>query len=696
MLLMVRKSFAPVTLNQLAAPLVVVAVAAALCISLGLFWAAQRADAQAIALQKALVKNNIEQQSRRLRARVNSELMWDDAVENIANQFDPNWINANIAEWFLETHDVGRVLIFDAQDQPIYFAENGTNALLSKASALGLETKELLAELRQRELQRGIIAKPSHFGNMLSKPIDAVAFKRLSLGPAFVVATLVQPDFGKSLPLQARAPIVFSIQPINSAAVREIAQVLRINDLQAESIENLAAGRIAVPLLDNQAQAVTWLSWQPERPGTALLKNAAPFLGCGFIAFLALVISMLRRTLRIGALLKTNEAQALHSIRTDALTGLSNRVLLNERMVDLIAQVRTPNLSNSGANSAAHPVALVLLDLDRFKDINDAFGHQLGDQMLIEIANRLRVLMPDNALLARLGGDEFAILLRGTDQEALHALARQLLANIALPININRRDHQISASIGIALLDSGCNSEELMRRADTALYVAKALGRSRTEFHDAQMDAASLLRRELASDLRHAISQSTLLLHYQPQFRCSDDMFIGVEALVRWDHAIHGWIEPSLLIAIAEESGLIQALGDWVIVQTLADGVRWPKLRLSINVSPAQFKAAEFADRIYRLCQQKQISNSRIELEITESLLLDPTPATTASLATLRAYGFKLVLDDFGTGYSSLGYLRRYRLDKLKIDRSFVQCADDDREGQALLSAIAAIDRRRC
>lgn len=677
---MSRELPSPVTVRQLATPLIVVAVAIALIVAAGMFWAARRGDAQALVAQTELVKNNLRRQQDRLRTEVSAELIWDEALTNIGTNRNLAWLDYNVADWFAEAHSIDQVMVVDGNDRPFYFAIGGKRADLSVWQSQRFDVGAILQQIRLAERTPELEADTAV---SFSRPIDQVELIGLPQGAAFIVATLVQPDLAIDAANSAPKPVVFSLQWIDAAVIAELTEVLRLQDARVEAEPSSdRAGRVA--LQDAAGHNLVWISWRAERPGAELLRNSAPFVVLGYAAFLALVALLLARTWRMGGIIKASEAQALFLAHHDALTGLPNRLALSERTDAAIA----------ACGVGGESLAVLCLDLDRFKDINDTFGHAIGDQLLVELANRLRPILPPTATLARLGGDEFAVLLPTTpSHDAIEQLAAALLAAICLSSSIAGIDHQVSASIGIAVADGSVSREELMRRADVALYRAKAAGRACARFHDHQMDAVITSRHALALELRQALTGGQLLVHYQPQLRCIDRVMIGVEALIRWPHPTRGLIAPQLLISIAEESGLIRDLGDWVLRQALADASRWPGLNVAVNVSPEQFKAAGFAERLLDLSKQAAVVPHRIELEITESLLLDPSQETERTLQALRSIGAQLVLDDFGTGYSSLGYLRRYRLDKLKIDRTFVQCAEGDEGGQAILGAVAGIAR---
>ena len=367
----------------------------------------------------------------------------------------------------------------------------------------------------------------------------------------------------------------------------------------------------------------------------------------------------------------------------DPLTGLANRHLFNQRLREL--------LGIDGAD--AGPVALLYLDLDDFKSVNDAHGHIFGDILLREMGARLRRESREADLVARLGGDEFAILIEAPGGDGmLIERAHRLLAAAREPFQIEGHLARVSTSIGIARPAARRDAAELMRRVDLALYAAKAKGRDQMAIFDEALDRRARERRALELDLREAVGRDEMVLHYQPIIALRNGATVGYEALLRWRHPQRGLLPPDQFLPIAEESGLIASLGDWVIRKALADVAEWPgEFRIAINLSPSQIRNPHLITTIDRALAASGIAPSRLELEITESVLLEDAVVGAATIKRLRALGAEIALDDFGTGYSSLSYLRRFRFDRVKIDRAFVRDIETSDEAQAIVSAITRL-----
>jgi diguanylate cyclase (GGDEF)-like protein/PAS domain S-box-containing protein len=377
------------------------------------------------------------------------------------------------------------------------------------------------------------------------------------------------------------------------------------------------------------------------------------------------------------------EERVVHMALHDALTDLPNRTHFQARLREAMARVAR------GERLAVH-----CLDLDNFKNINDALGHAVGDDLLKSVAARLRGCVREIDAVARLGGDEFAIIQNPIDGPADAAdLAQRVRDALGRPFDLGGVQAVVNASIGIALAPGDASEPEaLLKQADMALYAAKAEGRGVFRFFQVEMDARMRLRHEIEHELRDAMAADELRLHYQPVVDIGSGDVCGVEALLRWPHSKRGLVPPTEFISIAEESGLIIPLGEWVLRKALADAARWPEhVRIAVNLSPVQFRSRDLAQTVIAACAAARVAPSRLELEVTEAAFLAATKEVLATLDQLRALGIKIVMDDFGTGYSSLNYLRRFHFDKIKIDRSFVR--DLSEEGNLSAVIVEAVVR---
>jgi diguanylate cyclase (GGDEF)-like protein len=382
---------------------------------------------------------------------------------------------------------------------------------------------------------------------------------------------------------------------------------------------------------------------------------------------------------------RKSEREISRLARFDSLTGLPNRAMMRQTLDEAL-------------RNAAHRqkgCALFMIDLDRFKNVNDTLGHPIGDALLRQVADRLKSVMGNHGQVGRLGGDEFQAVLPGAvDIGLLESLARTLIEQASRPYMIEGHKVTIGASVGIAIGDPGrASADALVRNADLALYAAKAAGRGKHCFYQPSMHSEAAERQLLENDLRQAIERGELSVHYQPVVRAAGEEICGFEALVRWQHPTRGSISPAKFIPLAEEAGLIGKIGAWVLRTALEEAAHWPDhVRVAVNLSPLQFNDPNISLMIGTHLAETGVRADRLELEITEGVFLAEGDSTDETFAKLKALGVRLALDDFGTGYSSLGYLKKAPFDKIKIDQSFVRGASSStNRNAAIIRAIVTL-----
>jgi diguanylate cyclase (GGDEF)-like protein len=379
-----------------------------------------------------------------------------------------------------------------------------------------------------------------------------------------------------------------------------------------------------------------------------------------------------------------SQARSQYLAYHDSLTGLGNRLLFKEQLEEALKDVSvTP-----------HPLAVLFLDLDGFKAVNDTLGHSIGDLLLKSVAAKLRDILPRTDRIARLGGDEFAILQMSVAQPASSiALAEKIIEIVGQPCSVDGHDVTVGASVGVAVAHPGdMNTETFLKSADLAMYSAKADGRGTYRMFDPEMDAVVQSRRLLERDMRTALAQDGFRLYYQPLVNLQTKRVTAFEALMRWEHPERGAVPPSEFIPVAEEMGLIVQLGEWALRQACAEAMEWPdSICISVNLSPLQFSKGNLVSTVVSALASSGLPASRLELEITESVLLEKSERNIAILNQLRDLGVRISMDDFGTGYSSIGYLRSFQFDKIKIDQSFVRDLLVDEGSLAIVRAIAGL-----
>ncbi|WP_406854023.1 EAL domain-containing protein [Alsobacter sp. KACC 23698] len=471
--------------------------------------------------------------------------------------------------------------------------------------------------------------------------------------------------------------------PLGPAALQHLSQASGHEGLRVEAGET--TGFNGLPVTDEYGYVKAQLVWTPDRPGDIVLERVLPAIAAALLAIGLFSAFMFAHVRTVTTELVTREAEATHLANHDRLSGLPNRAFFSDRL-----DVELSRLKESGEG-----LAVMFLDVDKFKDINDNYGHSAGDMLIRIVARRITGVLRGADTLSRFGGDEFAIIQTGVRSvNDCAALAHRILEAIREPVELNGALAYVGVSIGVAMApDNGEDRDMLMRLADVALYRAKREGRNRYSFFELGMDETLRMRKMVEEDLRNALETGLVDVVYQPQFSPDGRKVLGVEALVRWTHPVHGPISPADFIPVAEQRGLIGMLGEYVLRRACRDGKRWKNITVAVNVSPIQFRQKDFVGTVARIVQDEGMEAGRVELELTEGVLVDDADNAENAMMELRALGLRFALDDFGTGYSSLIYLRRFAFDKIKIDRSFLESMETTGESAILVHSVVHLGR---
>jgi diguanylate cyclase (GGDEF)-like protein/PAS domain S-box-containing protein len=477
------------------------------------------------------------------------------------------------------------------------------------------------------------------------------------------------------IPMYVYDAETLQFKAVNAAALRHYGYSLQ--QFLGMTIEDISCGKHK-PEVGGDAEADMMSGTCHHRKADASLIDVAIFSRrLTYEGTACVIVSAVDITERNRA-----EARVAHMALHDALTGLPNRLLYRERVENELTRER-------GAD-----FALLLLDLDEFKGVNDSLGHPMGDRLLEIVAERIAHCTRASDLVARLGGDEFAVLHTGSTQmQDVAAVAQRIIASVSQPYDLDGHHVRIGASIGIAIAPhDGNDADKLLRAADLALYSVKAEGKGAFRFFEPVMDAQLQARRALELDLRQALFNGDLAVYYQPLVHLQSGEIQGFEALLRWFSPKRGFVAPVEFIPLAEEAGLIGEIGEFVLQRACHDAIGWPAhTKVAVNLSPNQLKNAKFLDTVKAALESSGLPPARLELEITESLLMTPNESTVSTLYALRSLGVGISMDDFGTGYSSLSYLRSFPFSKIKIDKSFVGGLSDNSESQAIVRAIVGL-----
>jgi diguanylate cyclase (GGDEF)-like protein len=668
---------------SLVIPIVVIVAVAIVCIVVAVLASARRADEVSFNNERQLIRQGVVNHGERALRVVESAAATPRATLGIRVNYDPQWVERRVGQWLETFFKNDLVVIVDAADR-IEYARSRTHADLA-AVDLRAQLAPALDLLRGRLSGMPSPAIPVIAMQDPAKPGRSTALiQRFLDRPAIVSAVAVGSETDLALGNDS-APIVFAVKFIDDDMLREIGRHLGLAELRKFDETTQPADDRVTALADIAGDTIASIAWKPARPGGEIVTSVLPFFAVALVGFVVLVGLMMRHMRRTAQAIAAGQQELRHLALHDPICGLPNRIYFGERLETVIGEVRGGSLS----------AAVFYIDLDHFKDVNDTLGHPIGDELILNVTQRLSRIMRGDDLVARLGGDEFAIITTcASDSYSLQAIAGRIISALCAPYSINTHNIIIGASIGIAVIDRHAgDAADILRYADMALYRAKNEGRNRACIYDAAMDADLSSRKLLEGDLLHAIKNDGLRAFYQPIVNASGDTVIGVEALARWTHPIHGEIPPTRFIPIAEHSGLIIELGEWMLRRACLDGKDWPGLTIAVNVSPLQFRRADFVELVERILSETGFDANRLELELTETTLLGNLETAELSMLRLKAIGVRFALDDFGTGYSSLLYLRRFPFDKLKIDSSFVLSIEKAPDAAAIVHAVVSLGR---
>jgi len=661
------RSFSLVVLGSV---FVVFAATAALLVFFVL-WSAAQVDKVGVDRQSVRVASALAQQLEQISHDQEGTAVWDDTLDAVTRR-DLTWLNHNVGRqmWSYFHHDASYIV--EADNKSIYAARAGKRVDSGAYGEIAGLVAPMLDQLRARARLGYADIPPSIADFVVIAGIPSI------IGVFPIVSAIGE---GERRP--GEEPILVSVVKLDLNYELNMIDryVLEAGRFTTSPDDN---GLSVFPVTNRSGRIVAFYEWKPYLPGTELLGQTWPAAATGF-AVLSLVVSLLLyRLWRSSRALESKQIDAERQATQDPLTHLPNRLSF-ERQFDGIIR---------GQGQARQLPTLLMLDLDRFKQVNDTLGHHAGDDLIRAVGERLRHVVGPDAILARLGGDEFAVLcLDGLSEPEVMELCRRIIEAIGRPFRIGGNEAFVGVSIGVVMTrPQDRNRHELTRKADIALYEAKSSGRNRAAIYVESMNELVQTRHSIEAELREALkSGDQLWVAFQPLFGRSEGEIVGAEALVRWTHPRRGPISPMHFVPIAESSGLIEALGDFVLRRACEMGARWPGHTIAVNISPAQLRNPTFAERIFATLAETGMQPEDLEIEITESILLDDELAASDAIRSFRRAGIKIALDDFGTGYSSLNYLKRYPVDRIKIDRSFISQLSNVGASVAIVQALVTL-----
>ena len=655
--------------------------------------------------ERTLLQNALNLSIARALNEQKSVAWWDDAVVKISDEsIDLEFADSEFGIFLTETYGHDEVYILTGEDQPLYAFTGGVRAEPSAFEAHRPALAAVIAEVRGIS-RSGHLPPGSVRISLKSRPDDFGADQNSyrTIGGSFevarwsghimpidgrlavVAALTIVPNMNMEL-LKGAPKLLMSVVYIDAHFVTSLGHSLLLNDLAVSPVAVSRGGVVSEPFAGDDGAPGGYLTWTTEQPGQVLLTFILPLVAIGVFLTAILAGGMLRRLRKSSNELASRELQSRHDARHDALSDLPNRPHFAEKLGEALASL--------SAEGTVSQVLVAYIDIDNFKDVNDTLGHQAGDDLIKLVAQRLTSQMRAGTLLARYGGDEFAILWVASGQNAGDALAKRIERAFAPQFEVGGQNLLVTASVGIALSEAtGTTVDELMRHADIALYEAKVQGRNRSVYFSEDMARRVEERRSIELDLRSALAGNLLRLNYQPIVCCHSGSIVGLEALLRWRHPTRGEMSPAHFIPIAEQSGFMPVLGEWVLSRAMKDQKNWPHLQVSVNLSPVQFRQVDLAGILQSLTSEHGVDPKNFVLEITEGVLMESCDRTSNTLDAIHTMGFQTALDDFGTGYSSLAYLCNFRFNKIKIDRAFVSGMSKSESFEKIVHAIIALGK---
>ena len=658
----------------------VITVLAAALLAMGMvWWSASRADQATMERLRQTVGFALRKNIAQISYDQESVANWNDAVINTRNTFDPAWVDVYLGAWMYDYFKHDRIEILDANNTMIYAMAAGGSVELGDRRPPNVVSR-LASQLRTRIDYGALDAYEAHKTRIPRS--DDLGF--VDNRPAIVSVMPLVPHNQNISQGRGTEFLIASIRFLDQSFLTDLGDAYLLEGVHYSRGNDIAANEQSYPLRSAQGENIGSIVWTPKLPGQSILSEVMPVLATGLTCIGIAIAFLIYRLRRTYTELVISEAQATHLAFHDTLTGLPNRGFFKERLEDALLRVREGH----------EQLALIFLDLDRFKQVNDSFGHATGDALICELARHLKATLKPGDVLARMGGDEFAIVMRDVHSRAeVEDLCRRIVNVVSRPFNILGSQASVGISVGIAMApETGLDRSELARKADIALYQAKRSGGLSFCFFTEDMCHAVEERRELEFELLNALeNEDGLEVVFQPLYEAKTLTPDGAEALLRWNHPRLGAVAPQTFIGLAEDCGLIDRLGDLVLRRACTVCSAWDLRTVSVNVSAMQLRKPDFAERTLALLEQTGMDPRRLEIEITESTLIGGSEVSAKMLKALRAAGIKVSLDDFGTGYSSLSYLMRLDVDRIKIDRSFVRQLGETTQSNSIVQAIVTM-----
>ena len=686
---------------RMALALVVFALLAFTVALIGAFLQATTiADETSTDIERSLLRNHFDVATRATLSSQTVQLTWDDAMRKAGGQGQPvdtRWTDTFIGQFLYNNLRAQHIFLVAPDGSLIRAWDNGKPgtgqgyAKIQKNVRLGLSRMAQNHDLRSKPAGYRQLADARWPLNAQGQPLSRQTYGLGSFGGRAAIMTLVSITPDNQIGLLKQMPnSVLAVRTVDQALLDGFSSELMLKDLRYSNKPMAGGGLNVLELKGRSGTRLGWISWKPNDVGAVIMRRTMPMVISYFTFYLVVLacgIVVVRHAIRLAREYAAREARAQRNALHDPMLGLPNRTLVMQRLAK--------QLNELGLTGEGDVMYLAYVDLDHFKAINDSIGHHIGDELLADVVKRLRGTLEKGDMLGRLASDEFVVLRRGDGgRSGGDDLGKAIMAAFAEPFQVLGHTLAVTASCGIAWApDHSRDATELLRLADIALFRAKQRGRARFRCFTEDMNSTIRWRQDMEVELRRAIACDDLEVLYQPIVNITDRRIVCFESLLRWTHRHRGKISPGVFVPLAEHSGLMPLLGEWVLRRVFADSRQFADAEISVNLSPLQITARDFLSQLRGLIGEFDIDPCRFIFEVTEGVLLDNSDQVLTILGEIRDMGFRIALDDFGTGYSSLGYLRSFQFDRIKIDRSFVQGIETDLDAQAILKAVVSLGR---
>ncbi len=665
-------------------PIIVVFIATLVIVGGFIFWTSSSSDEASISRQDTLITHSLNEQKSLIAKEQKTVVTWDKSLEAVQGELDLNWIETKLGTEMYEFFGHDRTFVLDANLKPVYAMTLGNTVSESSYEQVRPIIEPLAKRLREISWQGALSSFIYGHNDIIPNIVDIVNIDGI---PAII--SLMPIANNKKVGGQAPGSefLHISIEYLDSNIASELAELLLLNFPSFASASIEKEGFSSHTIYNNAGLPITYFSWKPSRTGVQMFKEAGPEIAIGLLLVILIISLLVLRLRRSTANLEAERAAAHHLAYHDKLTGLGNRAMF-EKCLDEAIEKTIPQESE---------LAMLILDLDMFKQVNDTLGHQAGDELICEVAKRLQPLVRNTDVITRLGGDEFAIIATNfTCIKDIKTMCKRMVKSIKEPFDLEAGQAFVGVSIGVSVsIDNYIDSsEELVRKADIALYEAKNGGRNQYKIFEDAMGETVARRQKIETDLRKALnSDDQISVEFDPLVRNDGIELLGFEAKIVWDHPLLGIIPPETFMPVADYCGLINTIGTYLLKEACIRGAKHPEHFIAVRAFSSQLRTHNYVDTVLRIINETGIKHTNLELEINENMLSEDEKIATKNLRDLRVANIRIAISDFGSGFTSLRLAQEFQVDRIKICKSFIKEMEQSPDPEAITHAVVWLAR---